>query len=283
MRKEKLYHLPEYYDIAFSWDISKEIEFLVDLFKRHVPFEVKNILEPACGTGRFLVNLPKYGYHMLGYDNSPKMVAYAKKRIADTGLQKMSTVIVDDMKSAKFDKKFDAAINLINSIGYLLSDDDILTHLRNTGESLRSEGIYVVQLACAWDKLEPHEEEGWIMERNGIRVKTIWDIEKEDKEKKLSYQVCKMEIDDHGKHILIEDHHTLRLWLFEDLKSLIRRSEKFELEAIYDEKHKQISLNSHKVGRRKPTLKGGRNVPLTPPFNNDILKLRWNLPKQLRL
>ena len=57
-----------------------------------------------------------------------------------------------------------------------------------------------------------------------------------------------MEIDDHGKHTTLEDHHILRLWFFEDIKSLIRKSEKFKLEAIYDEKYKQISLDTHISG-----------------------------------
>ena len=176
------------------------------------------------------------------------MVAYAKKRIANADLQDRSKAMMNDMRSARFKIKFDAAINSINSLGYLISDDDVLAHFHNIGKSLKSEGIYVIHLACAWDRLEPHEEEGWIIEKDGIRVRTIWDIEKEDRQKKLSYQVCKMEIDDHGKHLMLEDHHTLRLWLFEDLKNLIHESTKFKLEAIYDEKHKQIPLNSHISG-----------------------------------
>jgi hypothetical protein len=54
-------------------------------------------------------------------------------------------------------------------LGYLLSDDDILAHFSNTCESLKSKGTYIVQLVCACDKLEPHEEEGWTLERGEIR------------------------------------------------------------------------------------------------------------------
>ena len=245
---EKLYNLPNYYDIAFSWDITSEIKLFRELFKRYVPFEVKNILEPACGTGRFLVSFPEYGYNITGYDNSPKMITYTQKRITDEGLQNMATVVMGDMRSVRFKTKFDAAINSINSLGYLLSDDDILSHLCNTGESLRSEGIYIVHFNCACDKLELCEENEWIIERDEVRIKTIWEIEKEDRQNKISYQVCKMEINNHGKNILLEERHILRLWLFEDLKSLIRKSGKFKLAAIYDERHKQIPLDTHICG-----------------------------------
>lgn len=238
--KEKLYNLPQYYNIAFSWDLSKEIKLFQELFNKYIPFEVKNILEPACGTGRFLVCLPKYGYHITGYDNNISMIDYAKKQITNAGFQNKATAIVEDMKTARFKEKFDIAINSINSLGYLLSDNDIIKHFYNTGESLKKEGIYIVHLACAWNKLKTNEDEGWIMERDRIRVKTIWGIEKEEKQKKLSYQVCKMEIDDNGKNFILEDHHILRLWFFSDLINLIHKSGKFKLEAIYDENHKQI-------------------------------------------
>jgi SAM-dependent methyltransferase len=186
-----------------------------------------------------------------GHDINPEMVVYAKKRIGDAGLQNRAKVMMGDMRLARFDKKFDAAINSINSLGYLISDDDILAHFRNTGESLKREGIYVIHIGCAWDRLDSNEddkEEGWILERDGIRIKTIWDIEKQDSEQKLSHQVCRMEIDDHGEHIVLEDHHKVRLWLFDDLKRLIHRSGKFRLEAIYDEERNQIPLDAHITG-----------------------------------
>ncbi len=243
--KEQLYNLPKYYDIAFSRDVSPEIELFRKLFKRYVPFEIKNILEPACGTGRFMVSLPKYGYHMTGYDNNSQMIAYTKERIAKLGLQDMAQVVRGDMQSVRFKTKFDVAINLINSLGYLLSDNEILNHFYNTGDSLKSGGIYIIHLSCAWDRLNPHEEKEWIIEREGIRIKTIWGVEKEDKQEKLSYQVCKMEINNQGNHIILEERHILRLWFFEDLKNLISKSGKFKLEAIYDEGHNKIPLDTH--------------------------------------
>ncbi|MDD5014572.1 MAG: class I SAM-dependent methyltransferase [Atribacterota bacterium] len=194
--EEKLYNLSKYYDIAFSWDISQEIKLFRELFKRYVPFEIKSILEPACGTGRLLVNLSKYGYHVTGYDNSLQMIAYAKGKIAKAKLQNMAKVIIGEMQSVKFKTRFDVAINSISSLGYLLSDNEVLDHFCNTGNSLKHEGIYIIHFSCAWDRLNSNEKQEWIIEREGARIKTIWGLEKEDKQEKLSYEVCKMEIND---------------------------------------------------------------------------------------
>ena len=78
----ELYNHPEIYDIAFSWNLSEEIRFFKRVFETHVPFSVKHILEPACGTGRMLRALAGAGFRVTGYDDNPAMMQYAKASIA---------------------------------------------------------------------------------------------------------------------------------------------------------------------------------------------------------
>ncbi|MDI6810533.1 MAG: hypothetical protein QMD80_02455 [archaeon] len=47
---KRLYYLPGYYDLAFSYDVSGEIKFFAECFKRYADFDVRRILEPACGS-----------------------------------------------------------------------------------------------------------------------------------------------------------------------------------------------------------------------------------------
>jgi SAM-dependent methyltransferase len=240
--REELYEHPEYYDIAFSWDIDPEIEFFGRVFREHVPFGVHRILEPCCGAGRFLLALPRHGYSVTGYDVDPGMVEYATRRIAERGDPAQASAEVGDMRSARYDRAFDAALNSINSLGYLHSDDAIVRHLANTGESLKPGGVYIVHLSCAWEGEPHHDHNGWEMERDGIRVKTTWTIEREDRAKKLSHQLCSMEIDDHGRRIALVDRHVLRLWFYDDLKDLVERSGALALEAVYSEDFKRLPL-----------------------------------------
>jgi len=244
----RLYDHPEYYDIAFSWDLTWEIDFFEKLFRRHVSHEVKTILEPACGSGRFLGELAQRGYRVKGYDINPTMVAYARKRIREAGIETHADVLEGDMRSACFEDRFDAAINSINSIGYLITDDEVLSHFRATGDSLKPCGIYIVHLACAWGRLPPPHTEGWTLERDGISVKTTWNIDRQDRGRKRSHQACRLEIDDHGRHMVLEERHTLRLWFLDDLRQLVEASGRFRLEAIYDEKGDGVPLNARITG-----------------------------------
>ena len=243
---EELYTLPLYYDIAFSWDIEPEIEWFGRLFQERVPFPVRNILEPACGTGRFLTTLPKHGYRVTGYDLSDEMLDYARGRIEAEGTSDAVTLVKADMATATFPREFDAALNSINSLCYLLEDDDIVSHFRHTGEALKPGGIYIVHISCAHDG--PLDSEGsiWEMERDGVRVKTKWRAEREDREARRSYQTCTMEIDDQGEKRLLVDRRALRLWIYEDLKKLVDRSGSLKLAAIYTDtaENKPVPLDT---------------------------------------
>ena len=244
---EELYNLPLYYDVAFSWDLEPEIEFFRQLFREHVAFPVERILEPACGTGRFLVALPRHGYHVTGYDTSPAMLDYARGKVEEAGTAGDVTLVRAAMENAVFPREFDAALNSINSLGYLLEDDDIVSHFKLTGEALRPGGIYIVHISCAWDGRPDMDDNSWEMERDGVCVKTTWTIESEDTGTRRSHHLCTMEIDDRGEKRALVDRHTLRLWVYEEFREQILRSGTLELVAIYKEGkgHESVPLDGH--------------------------------------
>ena len=241
----ELYNHPDVYDIAFSWDLSEEISFLKRVFGTHVPFPVKDVLEPACGTGRMLRALAGVGFRVTGYDANPVMVQYAKDSIGPD--RKNVRVMPGEMVSAQVPGEFDAAVNSINSIGYLHSDDEIVSHLRSTGSSLREKGVYVLHLNFAHEGELP-DGDHWTLERGGIRVSTSWRILNEDRETGLSHQVCTFEVEQNGQLDRFEERHTLRLWLFSDLEKLARRSEEFEVAAVYGEDFVELEDKEHVSG-----------------------------------
>ena len=238
----ELYNHPEIYDIAFSWNLSEEIRFFKRVFETHVPFMVKEVLEPACGTGRMLRALTGSGFRVTGYDASPVMVQYAKDSIGAD--KKNVRVVPGEMVSAEIPGEFDAAVNSINSIGYLHSDDEIVSHLRTTGSSLREMGIYILHLDFAHEGEIP-DGDFWTLEREGLSVSTSWRILSEDRETRLSHQVCTFEVEQNGQVDRFEERHTLRLWLFSDLEKLAHRSEAFEVAAIYGEEFEELEDEEH--------------------------------------
>ena len=245
--RTRLYDLPEIYDIAFAWDLSREIGFFKRVFETYVPFPVRHILEPACGTGRFLRTLPTHGFEVTGYDINSTMLRYAEDSIAAASCEESVRTLVANMISAEVPGEFDAAFNSVNSIGYLHSDEDVVSHLKATGSSLREGGIYIVHLNFAHEGKLPGGDR-WTMERDGISIEIWWRILREDRETKLSHQIGSFEVERDGRIARFADRHTLRLWLFSDLEGLVRRSGQFEIAAIYGEDLDELNDNKHPTG-----------------------------------
>lgn len=247
------YNLPLYYDIAFSRDVSREVIFFIHCFKKYTAFEVKRVLEPACGSGMYLVAFPKDAYHVTGYDISQKMVAYSQERIEEAAYNGSSDVLLGDMKTLIFNPRFDAAFNPINSLGYCLTDEDIINHFRTMSASLRRAGVYIVEFTCACKDVK--DEHGladtWFDERDGTKVKMTWRAERYDLKNKVRDVNARLEGEDKGKTFLYEWKDSLRLWFFEDFKKLVQEAG-FSLRAIYNQEYQQVPLNSQISGELGP-------------------------------
>jgi hypothetical protein len=122
-----------------------------------------------------------------------------------------------------------------------------VSHFKLTGEALKAGGIYIVHMSCAWDGRPDMDDNTWEMERDGVRVTTTWTIESEDLETRRSHHLCTMEIDDRGEKRVLIDRHTLRLWVYKELRELVERSGSLELAAIYAEgkRHENVPLDGH--------------------------------------
>ncbi len=246
--KKGIYKFPRYYDIAFTWNVSRELKLLFALFKEFCTIHVKTILEPACGTGRMLIPLAKHGFIMYGYDIDSGMLNYAAKKINAEGLADRVFIVQADMRTARLSRQFDVAINLINSMGYLVSDQDILLHLNAMARAIVPGGLYIFQISQAHSKLSEKDVEEWTAQEGGVRIRVSWRVRREDFALKRSYQTSRMEISDRGRRFVIEDSHEMRLWTFADLKALIDKVPGFELVAVKNLTCESIPLNAEITG-----------------------------------
>jgi SAM-dependent methyltransferase len=241
--ESRLYASPEVYDVAFGWNLELELAFLDRCFEAHVEGPVRRVLEPACGTGRLLLALAERGYDVAGYDRSPEMVAYAGKRLAaHEGLAWRG-----EMTTFRPPGEFDAAINLVNSIGYLLEDAEVLAHLDRVAASVRPGGIYLIQLSYEDEPPELASFGPWGNHRAGLSTTLLWRVVREDKAARRSYQECRITARRGREQTVIEESHVLRLWSQEDVDRLIAASP-FRLAGVYHDRFESFDLDEHRTG-----------------------------------
>jgi ubiquinone/menaquinone biosynthesis C-methylase UbiE len=116
------------------------------------------LLDVPCGFGRHSVPLARAGYRVTGVDRSESLLTEAKRR---GGGERWPKLVRADYRELPFpDERFDAAINLFTSLGYLGDEQDtrVLTQI---GRVLRPGGRLVIE-ALHRDRLVRHfSEQDW--------------------------------------------------------------------------------------------------------------------------
>ena len=199
----------ELYDIAFSWDTSEEVEWLLE----RLGSDCAPVLEPACGSGRMLAAFAERGVEAIGIDISPSMVALARERLSSPGLP--GDALVADMTRFDLGRAFGGAICPIDSLAVLEDPASVVKHLDCVASHLRSGSRYLIQLEMRdpddpWAGLEPSI---WDAERAGIRLRITWQVEEIDLDEGIELQRSRIEIvDGPDRGRVLEEVHRMAAW-----------------------------------------------------------------------
>ena len=176
-RTADFYADPLVYDVLHAPGTRDDVSALLRIVRHFVRGRAPlRLLEPACGSGRFVVELAARGHHASGFDLSPRMVAYAKARAKERGLGPRARFFAADMRTFAHGRRqapFDVAFNLINSIRHLSSDAAMVDHLRQVRSALRPGGVYLVGLSLSAYGLESETEDVWRGRRGPLEVTQV--------------------------------------------------------------------------------------------------------------
>jgi SAM-dependent methyltransferase len=173
------YRQAEYYDIAFSYrGVPLEVDFLQAMHAKHAHRPLTSAIELCCGPGYHALEFARRGVRSAGLDLAPDMVRILRAAAESQGLTVQG--VVDDMKAFQLAERFDLAYNLLTSISYLTSNDDVLAHMRTVAAHLEDGGVYVVENNHPKDFFEGEhfKPSQWTMQRDGLVVETTWMVDR---------------------------------------------------------------------------------------------------------
>jgi len=163
------------YDIAFSWRRDREAEFTEKCVRKLGGKVPGRLLDIACGTGTFLEEMRSRGWQVAGVDASGPMLALARKRLGPD-----VPLVQELMTEFRAPGRFDLATCWLDSLNYLLTNEDIIEHFRCVAKALTRGGFYLLDLSfgswCAefWhqrgEDAKPELEWGWSGTRDGVVV-----------------------------------------------------------------------------------------------------------------
>lgn len=165
------YDTPLYYDIIYDADTRKEADLLEHVFAKHAsPGRTRNVLEPACGSGRLVIEMARRGWKVSGFDGSAKMLEFARGRLGK--VKRKAALWEGWMQSFEVPKNtsYDLVHCLINTFRYLLTERDAASFLGRVSDSLRPGGLFVLGLHLTDYDRTNCEHERWVMDRKGVHV-----------------------------------------------------------------------------------------------------------------
>lgn len=136
--------------MAFYTDISNYYDKIFPLSKATVDFLTdtignppKNILDVACGTGQYALELEKQGYNLKAIDLDSKMIEKAKDKESNVEFMQGNMLNL----SKKFDEdKFDAIYCIGNSLVHLDNYNEIESFFLALRKLLVDSGVFVFQI-----------------------------------------------------------------------------------------------------------------------------------------
>jgi SAM-dependent methyltransferase len=138
------YDYPQYYDIAFQAYTQREADFIEAAGRKYCPFDVRRLLEPACGAGRLITALAARGYQVTGFDLSQAALSYLRRQLTRRALH--AETFEAEMSDFRLGQPVDAAYCTVSTFRHLLTEDAARGHLECIARTLRPSGIYILGL-----------------------------------------------------------------------------------------------------------------------------------------
>ena len=221
------YTAPRLYEIAFDMNRKGEVDFLAHCFRQYARIPVRRVLDIACGTGPHLIRLAERGYGMAGLDLSPQNVAFLAERLEAKGLR--ADLVVGDMTGFRLREPVDAAICMQDSQGHLLTNDQVLGHLRCVARALRRGGVYVFDRYMASSWTNPARSWSWSRRRGKVIVRASFSaLHDVDPVSQIFRERMTLEAIENGSRRVYRQVHRSRMVFPQELKALVELAGGFE-------------------------------------------------------
>ena len=226
------YDYPQYYDLAFNPGSNEECRFLESCFDKHATRAVRRVFEPACGTGRLLIRLAKRGFAVEGTDLNERALHYCNNRFWQQGLDEPASLA--DMTCFRPRRKADAVFCTLNSFRHLLSESEVMSHLRSVSLCLKRGGVYVLGLHLIPTAGKRWKEETFKTQRGRLSIRSrIWSKHLNLKRRRERCGIA-FKVRSPKRRLTIEGEITLRTYTATQLHASLRKVPQLALVETYD-------------------------------------------------
>ena len=198
-------------------------DFLEKCFERFLSRKPEIVLDLACGTGRMTRELAVRGYDMIGVDGSAEMLSEAMYSYDREGI----LYLLQDMREFELYGTVGATVCCLDSINYLLTEDDLRATFATVHNYLDPDGLFV------FDVNSPHKfgniygDNAYILEDEdgeGRAVFCGWQNSFDGQSGISDFYLSIFEEDGDGAYVRSDEHQRERCYSLETLKECLEKT-----------------------------------------------------------
>ncbi len=220
-----LYDRATYYDVIFNRDVSSEVQFVRDVYKKYAKKDLGPVLDMACGPGYHARAFAKEGHKAFGLDLRAEMLKYANDGAKNDKVQ--VSWLEADMRKFDMPEKVDATFCMFDGLDCLLTNEDLVAHFRAVAKNLTPSGLYIIDLSHPAEVSFSHYKKfHYSGERDGVKVDIYWATNNPqyDLATGIAHVALEMHVNDHGKQIVVKDEANERLLFPQEINLLAEAS-----------------------------------------------------------
>lgn len=177
------------------------------------------ILDLGCGTGNVTELLARYGYDMIGIDNSDEMLNIAMDKAATQDLDIL--YLLQDMREFELYGTVAAVVSICDSINYITEYEDLVNVFRLVNNYLDIGGIFIFDLNTQFKYASIDDT---VIAENRDEGSFIWENFYYEDEKINQYDLTIFEKLDNSLYKKHQETHYQRAYSLDEIKSALAQA-----------------------------------------------------------
>lgn len=227
-----VYDYPQYFDLLFADETQREVEFIEAAARKFATRPVRRLLEPGCGGGRLLQALARRNFHLVGFDESPKALAYLRSRLGPA-IRRVE-LFEGDLQQFKLRSPVDAAYCTFNTFRHLTDEGSARQHLQSVAAALHPGGIYLLGFHLLPLDVDEECTERWTAKRGKTQVTGTLRVLSADRRTRLEQIRLSMLVRRPRSEIRVRTEFALRMYTASQFRRSLKSVPEFELCETFD-------------------------------------------------
>ena len=208
-------------------------DFIERCFARYLTAPPELVLDLACGTGRMTRELAGRGYDMIGVDGSADMLSEAYGREAPEGSRPI-LYLCQDMRSFELYGTVGAAVCCLDSVNYLLKEEELKTVFSLVHNYLDPDGIFLFDVNTPYKFERIYGDNAYVLEDeiDGRGVYCGWQNQYDPATGVCDFYLSVFEEREDGSYVRSDEHQQERCYSADTLRKALTESG-FEVLGIF--------------------------------------------------